>query len=66
MAAAREFHVVVMGASGFTGRLAARYLAEQYGLSPALQWAIAGRSTAKLQVGACGVWSVGWWAVGGA
>lgn len=43
----REFDVVVFGASGFTGRLVAEYLAEQYG-SDDLKWAMAGRSEEKL------------------
>ena len=42
----REFDVVVFGATGFTGRLVARYLAQQGG---ARRWAVAGRNEAKLQ-----------------
>ena len=45
----REFDVVVWGASGFTGRLVAAYLAETYGLDGELTWAIAGRNRAKLE-----------------
>lgn len=41
----RDLSVVVYGATGFTGRLAAEYLAEHYAN---LQWGIAGRSEAKL------------------
>ena len=43
---AREFSIIVYGATGFTGRLVAEYLAERY---PALNWAMAGRSQAKLE-----------------
>jgi short subunit dehydrogenase-like uncharacterized protein len=45
----REFDVVVFGASGFTGRLVAEYLVEQYGIGGRLKWAIAGRSMPKLE-----------------
>ena len=40
----REFEVVVWGATGFTGRLVAGYLAEHYGVGKDLRWAIGGRS----------------------
>jgi short subunit dehydrogenase-like uncharacterized protein len=43
-----EFDIVVYGASGFTGRLVAEYLAKTYGLDGAVRWAMAGRSAAKL------------------
>lgn len=44
---AREHDVVLYGATGFTGRLAARYLAAH---APAdLRWAVAGRDPGKLQ-----------------
>jgi len=43
----REYDIVVFGATGFTGQLAAKYLARQYGTS--INWAIAGRSKNKLQ-----------------
>ena len=42
---AREFDVIVFGATGYTGRLVAEYLA-QIG---AARWAMAGRSPAKLE-----------------
>jgi len=42
----REFDVVVFGATGFTGRLVAEYLQNQYGSS--VRWAMAGRSAEKL------------------
>lgn len=44
----RKYDVVVLGATGFTGGLAVRYLAEQYGTDSKVKWAIAGRSQAKL------------------
>ncbi|MBA2661885.1 MAG: saccharopine dehydrogenase NADP-binding domain-containing protein [Bradymonadaceae bacterium] len=44
----REFEIVLFGATGFTGRLIAEYLAEHHGDS-GLRWAIAGRSAAKLE-----------------
>ncbi|MEL6255465.1 MAG: saccharopine dehydrogenase NADP-binding domain-containing protein [Bacteroidota bacterium] len=47
--ATREFEVVILGASGFTGRLVAEYLLKQYGLKKDLKWAIAGRNESKLQ-----------------
>lgn len=43
----REFDVIVYGATGFTGRLVAEYLAERY--PTGLTWAMAGRSLAKLE-----------------
>ncbi len=42
----RKFDVVVFGATGFTGRLVAEYLASEYGTD--VKWAMAGRSTEKL------------------
>lgn len=45
----RDFHVVVWGATGFTGRLVARYLCQQYGINGDVRWAIGGRSQDKLQ-----------------
>ena len=45
----REFDIVVYGATGFTGRLVAEYLAQNYGAqADAPRWAMAGRSQAKL------------------
>jgi short subunit dehydrogenase-like uncharacterized protein len=43
---AREFPIIVYGATGFTGRLVAEYLAANY---PQLNWAMAGRSQVKLE-----------------
>ncbi|WP_066549012.1 MULTISPECIES: saccharopine dehydrogenase family protein [unclassified Sphingomonas] len=43
-----EFDIIVYGATGFTGRLVAEYLAREYG-DGSLRWAMAGRSLTKLQ-----------------
>ena len=49
MAATREFDIIVYGATGFTGRLVAEYLAHHYkGRKDAPKWAMAGRSLDKL------------------
>jgi short subunit dehydrogenase-like uncharacterized protein len=45
----RDFDVVVWGASGFTGKLVAAYLYEQYGAGADLRWAIGGRDKMKLE-----------------
>ena len=45
----RAYDVIVYGATGFTGQLVAAYLARRYGVGNGLQWAIAGRSEAKLE-----------------
>jgi short subunit dehydrogenase-like uncharacterized protein len=42
---AREFDIIVYGATGYTGRLVAEYLKDKKGL----KWAMAGRSQAKLE-----------------
>ncbi len=42
----RTYDVVVFGATGFTGRLVAEYLAAEYGSD--VRWAMAGRSADKL------------------
>jgi short subunit dehydrogenase-like uncharacterized protein len=44
----RALDIVVYGASGFTGRLVAEYLAANYHGPDAPRWAMAGRSAAKL------------------
>ena len=46
---AREFDVIVFGATGFTGRLVAEYLATRYGAGGEVAWAMAGRNPAKLE-----------------
>ncbi|WP_294353802.1 saccharopine dehydrogenase NADP-binding domain-containing protein [uncultured Sphingomonas sp.] len=43
----REFDVIVYGATGYTGRLVAEYLAQAY--PSGVRWAMAGRSMAKLE-----------------
>ena len=48
MRANAEFDVIVYGASGFTGRLVAEYLAQRHGVGGDLKWAMAGRSLEKL------------------
>lgn len=45
---ARELDLVVYGATGFTGRLVAEYLAQRYG-DGSVKWAMAGRSLTKLE-----------------
>ena len=47
-ASERLFDVIVWGASGFTGRLVAEYLATKYS-SGELRWAMAGRNLQKLE-----------------
>ncbi|MFZ5618031.1 MAG: saccharopine dehydrogenase family protein [Pseudomonadota bacterium] len=47
--AAREFDVIVYGATGYTGRLVAEYLGKEYRNDPSLKWAMAGRSEEKLK-----------------
>lgn len=44
---AREFDVIVYGATGYTGRLVAEYLAQTY--PTGVRWAMAGRSLSKLE-----------------
>ncbi|HEX7717317.1 MAG TPA: saccharopine dehydrogenase NADP-binding domain-containing protein [Marmoricola sp.] len=47
MPADRDFDLVLFGATGFTGELTAQYLAEH--APPGCRWALAGRSTSKLE-----------------
>ncbi len=49
MAETREFDLVVMGATGFTGRLVAEHLLARHGTDGELRWALAGRNPAKLE-----------------
>ncbi|MEO9634884.1 MAG: saccharopine dehydrogenase NADP-binding domain-containing protein [Parasphingorhabdus sp.] len=50
MSNTREFDVIIYGATGYTGRLVAEYMAQQYGVSDdAPKWAMAGRSLEKLE-----------------
>ncbi len=46
----QDFHVVVYGATGYTGRLVAEHMFKSYGVGGAVNWAIAGRDEAKLRV----------------
>lgn len=48
-AAPRAHDLVVFGATSFVGQILARYLFEEFGLRGRLRWAIAGRSSAKLE-----------------
>ena len=49
MSTDREYGIVVYGATGYTGRLVAEYLNLQYGVGGEVNWAMAGRSMAKLE-----------------
>ncbi len=49
MATAREFGIIVYGATGYTGRLVCEYLNNQYGVNGDVVWAMAGRSQEKLE-----------------
>lgn len=48
-AAPRPFDVLVWGASGFTGQLVCRHLAQSYGYGRDVKWAMAGRDVKKLE-----------------
>jgi short subunit dehydrogenase-like uncharacterized protein len=48
MSSSSKFDIVVYGATGFTGRLVAEYLATHYRDDKRLKWAMAGRSLDKL------------------
>lgn len=45
--AQRQYDLVVVGATGFTGRFATQYLVRQYGKS--IKWAVAGRNQSALR-----------------
>lgn len=45
----RPLDVVVWGATGYTGRLVAEYLARREGVGKRVRWGIAGRNRAKLE-----------------
>ena len=49
MTSAKQFDIVVYGATGFTGQLVAEYLAAHYKNDSGLKWAMAGRSLDKLK-----------------
>jgi len=40
----REFDIIVLGATGFTGALVAEYLLNRYGIDGELRWAVAARN----------------------
>jgi len=44
----KDFDIIVYGASGFTGRLVAEYLASHKEAGEPIRWAMAGRSLEKL------------------
>ena len=46
---ARRLDIVILGATGFAGKLAVRHLAKTYGVGKSVKWAIAGRSKEKLE-----------------
>lgn len=46
--AEKEFDLILLGATGFTGALVAEYLFKRYGIDGDLRWAIAGRNEQKL------------------
>ena len=45
---AKQFDLVVHGATGFTGRLVVEYLLQRYPAGSGVRWAMGGRSPAKL------------------
>jgi len=45
----RNYDIIIWGASGFTGRLVAEYLFQQYASEKDLKWAMAGRNQTKLE-----------------
>jgi len=44
----QAYHFVVFGATSFVGQILTRYLHQRHGIGGEVKWAIAGRSTAKL------------------
>lgn len=47
MAGSRQYDIVLFGATGYTGKLTAEYIAKS--LPTNIKWAIAGRSSNKLE-----------------
>jgi len=45
----REFDVIIWGATGFTGRLVAEYMLNQYGIDGEVKWAMGARNAVKLE-----------------
>ncbi len=48
MSRARDFDLILLGATGFTGRLVAEHLLGRHGADQGLKWALAGRSQRRL------------------
>ncbi|MBV8683686.1 MAG: saccharopine dehydrogenase NADP-binding domain-containing protein [Caulobacteraceae bacterium] len=46
--AAKDFDVIVYGATGYTGRLVAEHLLRTYGANGTVKWAVGGRNAEKL------------------
>ena len=46
----RKYDIIVYGATGFTGKLVAKYLLKTYGVNGPVSWAIAGRDEKKLEL----------------
>ena len=46
----RKFDVIVFGATGYTGKLVAEYMKDEYGDDDSIKWAIAGRNMEKLML----------------
>ena len=46
----REFDVIIFGATGYTGKLVAEYMRDEYGDDSSIKWAIAGRNMEKLDL----------------
>ena len=45
----KKYDLVLFGATGFTGKMAAVYIAKNYGGSKSFNWAIAGRRKGALE-----------------
>ncbi len=46
----RKYDIIVYGATGFTGKLVAKYHLKTYGVNGSVSWAIAGRDEKKLEI----------------
>ena len=49
MTDSKNYDLVVYGATGFTGKLICEHLNDTYGVNQSINWAMAGRSQAKLE-----------------
>lgn len=45
----RKFDIIIFGATGYTGKMCAIYMAKQYGMDKNIKWAIAGRRKSALE-----------------